>query len=73
MMSPDLVILTSKTDDKIFRLYRNTAVETGRFTATGSYEGKPFSEVGRYTTTWVYRDGKWKIVADHTSLIPNSK
>lgn len=73
IMSPDLVFLTSKTDDKNFRLYKNTAVETGRFSATGSYKGEPFSEVGRYTTTWVYRDGKWKIVADHTSLIPISK
>lgn len=73
IMSPDLVFLTSKTDDKNFRIYRNTAVETGRFTSAGSYKGEPFSEVGRYTTTWVYRDGKWKIVADHTSLIPNSK
>ena len=73
IMSPDLVFLTSKTDDKNFRLYKNTAVETGRFSTTGSYKGEPFSEEGRYTTTWVYRDGKWKIVADHTSLIPNSK
>ena len=73
IMSPDLVFLTSKTDDKNFRLYKNTAVETGRFSTTGSYKGEPFSEVGRYTTTWVYRDGKWKIVVDHTSLIPNSK
>ena len=73
MMSSDLVFLTSKTDDKNFRVYKNTAVETGRFSATGSYKGEPFSEVGRYTTTWVYRDGKWKIVSDHTSEIPNSK
>lgn len=73
MMSTDLVFLTSQTDDKNFRIYRNTAVETGRFTAAGSYKGEPFSESGRYTTTWVYRDGKWKIVADHTSPMPKSK
>jgi uncharacterized protein (TIGR02246 family) len=73
IISTDLVVLTSQTDDKNFRIYRNTAVETGRFTAAGSYKGEPFSESGRYTTTWVYRDGKWRIVADHTSLIENSK
>ncbi len=73
IISPDLVFLTSKTEDKNFRIYRNTAVETGKFSSTGSYKGKPFSETGRYTTTWLYRDGKWKIVADHTSTIPNSK
>ncbi len=72
-MSSDLVFLTANTDDKNFRIYRNTAVETGRFSSTGSYKGKPFSEIGRYTTTWIYRDGKWKIVADHTSPMPDSK
>ncbi len=73
MMSTDLVFLNASTDDKNFRIYRNTAVETGRFSSTGSYKGKPFSETGRYTTTWIYRDGKWKIVADHTSPMPDSK
>jgi len=73
MMSSDVVFLTAKTDDKNFRIYRNTAVETGRFSDTGTYKGKPFSETGRYTTTWIYRDGRWKIVADHTSPIPDSK
>lgn len=70
MMSSDMVFLTSKTDDKNFRIYRNSAVETGRYSSTGSFKGKPFSETGRYTTTWIYRDGKWKIVADHTSPMP---
>ena len=73
IMSPELVFLSSKTDDKNFRIYKNTAVETGRFSGTGSFKGVPFSEMGRYTTTWIYRNGKWKIVADHTSLIPTSK
>jgi uncharacterized protein (TIGR02246 family) len=73
MMSSDVVFLTSNTDDKNFRIYRNTAVETGKFSSTGTYKGKPFSETGRYTTTWIYRDGKWKIVADHTSPMPDSK
>jgi len=73
MMSSDLVFLTANTDDKNFRIYRNTAVETGKFSSTGSYKGKPFSETGRYTTTLIYRDGKWRIVADHTSPMPASK
>lgn len=73
IISPNLKILTSKTDDKNFRIYRNTAVETGRFSDSGTYNGKPFSETGRYTTTWVYRDGKWRVVADHTSPMPDSK
>lgn len=71
MTSPDMIFLTSKTDDKNFRIYRNSAVETGRYSSTGSFKGKPFSETGRYTTTWIYRDGKWRIVADHTSPMPD--
>lgn len=73
IMASDVVFLTQRTDDKNFRIYRNTAVETGRFSSTGSYKGKPFAETGRYTTTWLYRDGKWRIAADHTSPMPDSK
>lgn len=73
IMSADLVFLTAKTEDKNFRLYRDTAVETGTFSASGIYKKEPFSESGRYTTTWIYRDGKWKIVSDHTSSIPVTK
>lgn len=73
IMSPDVAFLTAKTEDKNFRIYRNTAVETGKFSDSGTYKGKSFSDSGRYTTTWIYRDGRWKIVADHTSPLPNSK
>jgi hypothetical protein len=73
MTSSDILFLTAKTEDKNFRIYGNTAVETGRFSDTGTFKGKPFSETGRYTTTWIYRDGKWKIVADHTSALPESR
>lgn len=73
IISPDLVFITSKTEDKNFRIYRNMAVETGKYSSTGTYKGEPFSEIGRYTTTWLYRNGKWKIVADHTSPINDSK
>ena len=69
MISPNLVFTSNKADDKKFRIYRNSAVETGRYTATGTYKGKPFSETGRYTSTWFYRNGKWQMAADHASII----
>lgn len=69
MISPDLVFTSNKADDKKFRIHRNSAVETGRYTATGTYKGKPFAETGRYTTTWFYKNGKWQIAADHASVI----
>lgn len=57
------------TEEKKFRVYKNSAVETGKYRVTGSYKGESFTESGRYTTTWIYKDGKWQIVADHTSSI----
>lgn len=72
MTSPDLKIESTVVDDKKFRIYRNTAVETGRYAVKGTHKGKPIAETGRYTTTWVRRDGRWQIVADHTSVIAQS-
>jgi uncharacterized protein (TIGR02246 family) len=70
MTTADLAISSAKASDKKFRIYRNAAVETGRYDVTGTYKGTPFTESGRYTTTWIYKDGKWRIVADHTSVLP---
>jgi uncharacterized protein (TIGR02246 family) len=70
MTSPDLVFSSIKSEDKKFRIYRNAAVETGSYSAEGTYKGKAFSEKGRYTSTWIYKDGKWQMVADHTSVMP---
>jgi uncharacterized protein (TIGR02246 family) len=58
------------TDQKVRVIGNNVAVETGivRFKGT-SHDGKPFDSSERYTTTWVWRDGRWQVVADHTSEI----
>jgi hypothetical protein len=70
MTSPDLVFTSGKGDDKKFRIHRHSAVETGRYTATGTYKGKPFSIIERYTATWIFKNGKWQMAADHASVIP---
>lgn len=49
--------------------YRDTAVVIGTYHAKGTYEGKPYDHVGRFTDTWVYESGKWECVASHTSLM----
>lgn len=69
MFDPELELENINTQDKNFKVYRNSAVETGQYNVTGSYKGEKFTESGRYTTTWIYKDGKWQIVADHTSNI----
>jgi hypothetical protein len=50
-------------------LYHNTGVVTGVYHAKGSYNGKPYDHLGRFTDTWVLEDDKWECVASHTSLL----
>ncbi|MEO8073640.1 MAG: nuclear transport factor 2 family protein [Acidobacteriota bacterium] len=62
--------LVETTDQKVRIVGNTTAVETGTFHVKGTdKDGKPFDETERYTTTWMARNGQWKIVADHTSSI----
>jgi Domain of unknown function (DUF4440) len=62
---PDLVTI----QDVKVNLYHNTGVVTGSYHTKGSYNGKPYDHVGRFTDTWVLEDGKWECVASHTSLL----
>jgi ketosteroid isomerase-like protein len=50
--------------------YRDTAIVTGVYHTKGSYNGKSYDHVGRFTDTWVREEGKWLCVASHTSLLP---
>ena len=50
-------------------LSNNTAVETGKIRYVGTNAAKPFDITKRYTTTWVLRNYRWQIVADHTSAV----
>jgi len=50
-------------------LYGETAVVTGVYHAKGSYQGKPYDHLGRFTDTWIFENRKWQCVASHTSLI----
>jgi ketosteroid isomerase-like protein len=49
--------------------YHDTAVVIGTYHAKGTYEGKPYDHLGRFTDTWIYDSGKWQCVASHTSLM----
>ena len=58
------------SDQKVRIIGNGAAVETGtvRYKGTDG-TGKTFDGSDRYTTTWVWRGGRWQIVADHTSVI----
>ena len=57
------------TDDVQWRFYGDTAVETGRSTMNGQDRGKTVPRDNRFTRVWVKRHGRWKLVANHYSLL----
>ncbi len=58
------------SDQKVRVIGNGAAIETGTVRYKGvDSEGKSFDGSDRFTTTWVWRGGRWQIVADHTSVI----
>ena len=57
------------TDDVQWRIYGDTAVETGRSTMTGQDGEKTVPRDNRFTRVWVKRQGHWQLVANHYSLL----
>ena len=55
--------------DVKMNFFGDTAVITGIYHTQGTYHGKPYDHVGRFTDTWVFDLGKWQCVASHTSLL----
>jgi ketosteroid isomerase-like protein len=51
------------------RVYGNTAVETGRSTMVGEDRGKAVPRENRFTRVWVMTAGRWRLVANHYSLM----
>ena len=57
------------TEDVQVRVYRNTAVETGRSTMIGQDKNKIVPRDNRFTRVWVKMHGNWQLVANHYSLL----
>ena len=55
--------------DVKMNFFGDMAVVTGIYHAQGTYQGKAYDHVGRFTDTWVQELGKWQCVASHTSLL----
>jgi ketosteroid isomerase-like protein len=47
----------------------DTVVVTGATHEKGTLKGKPYEHRGRFTDTWIRRDGKWICVASHLALL----
>jgi ketosteroid isomerase-like protein len=50
-------------------IYGDTAIVSSAYRTKGTDSGKPFQHHGRFTDTWIRRNGKWVCVADHETLI----
>ena len=57
------------TDEVRWRVYGDTAVETGRSTLIGKDRGKVVPPDNRFTRVWVKRQRGWQLVANHYSLL----
>jgi len=51
-------------------VYGNAAVVNGIYRESGTNKGKHYVIRSRYTDTWIRRDGVWRCVASHSTLIP---
>ena len=55
-------------DMKLHR-HGETVIITGATREKGTEKGKPFSHLGRFTDTWIKKDGQWLCIASQLSLI----
>jgi ketosteroid isomerase-like protein len=67
--SGELRLESGRSDDVRIRIYGNTAVMTGRFTAKGRFRNRVIDIQERYTAVWVKRRGAWRLVAEQGNFI----
>ena len=60
---------TYENDELIVRIHGDTAIVSGRNSATGMRDGQRFSWRIRFTNVWVKQEGQWRRAAFHDSRI----
>jgi ketosteroid isomerase-like protein len=58
--------------DVTVRAYGDFAIMQSRWRQRARLQGKDWSGEGLLTDVWVRRDGRWQVVARHSSLVSNS-
>ena len=56
------------TDMKLHR-HGDTVIVVGATREKGTDKGKPYAHQGRFTDTWIKKDGQWLCIASQLSLI----
>ena len=57
------------TESMNARVYGDSAIVTGVYRVKGTEKGKPYLRRGRFTDTWISRNGTWVCVASQYTLI----
>jgi len=60
---------TANSDDYSVRIYGDTAIVMGRWTAKGTNAGEAFDYSARFMAVYVKRGESWQIVADQSTPI----
>ena len=60
-----------ESSDVRINVLNEAAIETGKVHTVGIRGGKKIAETTRYTDFWVKMQGKWLLLAEHSSFIPN--
>lgn len=66
---PDTHYETVESSDVVRRVSGAVVIETGRVKIRGKRKGQAVDEVQRYTDVWQKLDGRWQLIAEHTSLM----
>jgi ketosteroid isomerase-like protein len=64
-----LQLESGQSDDVRIRVYGNTAVMAGRFTAKSKFKGSAIEVRERYTAVWIKKQGRWQLVAEQGNPI----
>src|SRR6185369_10898748 len=67
--NPEVKLAAYDVDDMNVRLYDKTAVVTGRVTTKRLVKGQAMTSQSRFTDVFVWREGRWQLVAGHSSRI----
>lgn len=59
--------------DVVLRRYGDAAVVTGTSVQAGTSGGQPWQGRFRFTRVWLLRDGRWVMVASHSSRIAQAR
>jgi hypothetical protein len=60
---------SAKADELDVRIYGNTGVVVGRWTASGQNGSERFDYSARFLSTWIKQDGRWQNVTSQSTEI----